>query len=162
MLVVVLDHTIRDLVFYSVGIIINMSLHEQARPALLKLPVVDKLIDVLKDANLEDMDLARVAAKAINNLQGVQNTNQFWSEEAVTRLDEFTRTFGEELDEIMDVATDDELEQIQGLRDQINQLVNDMPEVTKECTFGTCGRKFKSLEELQKHMDRRHGVAAPK
>ena len=75
MLVVVLDHTIRDLVFYSVGIIINMSLHEEVRPALLKLPVVDKLIDVLRDANLEDMDLARVSAKAIHNLQGIQNTN---------------------------------------------------------------------------------------
>ena len=71
MLVVVLDHTLRDLVFYSVGIIINMSLHDEVRPALLKLPVVDKLIDVLKDANLEDMDLAKVAAKAIHNLQGV-------------------------------------------------------------------------------------------
>ena len=47
------------------------------------------------------MDLAKVAAKAIHNLQGVQNTNQFWSEEAVKKLDEFTQTFGEELDEIM-------------------------------------------------------------
>ena len=90
MLVIVLDHTLRDLVFYSVGIIINMSLHEEVRPALLKLPVVDKLIDVLKDANLEDMELAKVAAKAIHNLQGVQDTNQFWSEEAVAKLDEFT------------------------------------------------------------------------
>ena len=65
MLIVVLDHTIRDLVFYSVGIIINMSMHEEVRPALLRLPVIDKLVDVLKDANLEDMDLARVSAKAI-------------------------------------------------------------------------------------------------
>lgn len=110
MLIVVLDHTIRDLVFYSVGIIINMSLHAECRPVLLQQAVVDKLIDVLSDANLEDMDLAKVAAKAIHNLQGVQNTNQFWSEEAVKKLDEFTQTFGEELDEIMDVATDDELE----------------------------------------------------
>ena len=101
MLVVVLDHTLRDLVFYSVGIIINMSLHEEVRPALLKMPVVDKLIEVLKDANLEDMDLAKVAAKAIHNLQGVNNTNQFWSEDAVKKLDEFTQTFGEELDETM-------------------------------------------------------------
>ncbi len=75
MLVVVLDHTLRDLVFYSVGIIINMSLHQEVRPALLKLPVVDKLIHVLSDANLEDMDLAKVAAKAIHNLQGVENVN---------------------------------------------------------------------------------------
>ena len=105
MLVVVLDHTLRDLVFYSVGIIINMSLHKEVRPALLKLPVVDKLIHVLSDANLEDMDLAKVAAKAIHNLQGVDNVNQFWSEEAVQKLDEFTLTFGEELDSIM-VSTD--------------------------------------------------------
>ena len=67
-LVVVLDHNVRDLVFYCVGIIINMSMYEEVKPALLKLPVVDKLIDVLKDANLEDMDLARVSAKAIHNL----------------------------------------------------------------------------------------------
>ena len=69
---------------------------------MLKMPVVDKLIEVLKDANLEDMDLAKVAAKAIHNLQGVrEHTNKFWSKEAVKSLDEFTVTFGEELDEIM-------------------------------------------------------------
>ena len=101
MLILVLDHTLRDLVFYSVGIIINMSLHEKVRPALLEMKVVDKLIDVLKDANLEDMELAKVAAKAIHNLQGVSDINKFWSEEAVTKLDEFTLTFGEELDSIM-------------------------------------------------------------
>ena len=101
MLILVLDHTLRDLVFYSVGIIINMSLHEKVRPALLEMKVVDKLIDVLKDANLEDMELAKVAAKAIHNLQGVSDINKFWSEEAVTKLDEFTLTLGEELDSIM-------------------------------------------------------------
>ena len=46
------------------------------------------------------------------------------------------------------MATDDELEQIQGLRDLLNQLVNDMPEVTKDCPIESCGRKFKSQEEL--------------
>ena len=117
MLIVVLDHTIRDLVFYSVGIIINMSMHEEVRPALLRLPVIDKLVDVLKDANLEDMDLARVSAKAIQNLQGYQS---LWSEGAVKSLDEFTASFGEELDEIMDVATDAELEEIQELRNTIH------------------------------------------
>ena len=93
---------------------------------------------------MEDMDLAKVAAKAIHNLQGVANTNQYWSEDMVKKLDEFTQTFGEELDEIMDVATDEELEQIQGLRDLLNQLVNDMPEVTQDCPEDNCGRKFKS------------------
>jgi hypothetical protein len=69
-LVQVLDNNLRDLVFYSVGIIINISLHEKVRPALLAHNVVDKLIEVLRDANLEDMELAKVAAKAIHNLQG--------------------------------------------------------------------------------------------
>ena len=64
----VLDHTLRDLVFYSVGIIINMSLHPGVRPALLEMNVVDKLIDVLKDSNLEDMEMAKVSAKALHNL----------------------------------------------------------------------------------------------
>lgn len=126
-----MDHTLRDLVFYSVGIIINMSLHENVRPALLEMKVVDKLIDVLKDSNLEDMDLAKVAAKAIHNLQG--GSNKYWSEEAVRKLDAVTLELGEELDSIMDVATEDEMEGIQALRDLLNALVNDMPEITVDC-----------------------------
>ena len=58
------------------------------------------------------------------------------------------------------MATDEELEQIQALRDLLNQLVNDMPEVTKDCPIANCGRKFKSQEELQKHLERRHGQTA--
>jgi len=71
----VLDHTLRDLVFYSVGILINMSLHAGVRPTLLQMDVLMKLIDVLRDANLEDMELAKVAAKAIHNLQGIEQIN---------------------------------------------------------------------------------------
>ena len=93
--------------------------------------VVDKLIDVLKDSNLEDMDLAKVAAKAIHNLQG--GSNKYWSEEAVRKLDAVTLELGEELDSIMDVATEDEMEGIQALRDLLNALVNDMPEITVDC-----------------------------
>ena len=70
-MVIVLDLTVRDLVYFSVGIIINMTLHEEVRTAMLQLPVVNKMIDLLKDANLEDMDLAKVACKAIHNLQGM-------------------------------------------------------------------------------------------
>jgi len=49
------------------------------------------------------------------------------------------------------MATEDEMVQIGGLRDLINALVNDMPEVTYACTIGECGRKLKSKEELEKH-----------
>ena len=68
-LTVVLDHTLRDLVFYSVGIIINITLHEDSRQKILQQQIViPKLIDVLRDSNLEDIDLSKVAAKALHNM----------------------------------------------------------------------------------------------
>jgi hypothetical protein len=56
------------------------------------------------------------------------------------------------------MATEEEMVQIGGLRDLINTLVNDMPEVTKDCPDPSCGRKFKSQQELEKHAERRHGL----
>jgi len=68
-LTVVLDHTLRDLVFYSVGIIINITLHDSSRLKIFETEnVVSKLIDVLRDSNIEDIDLSKVAAKALHNL----------------------------------------------------------------------------------------------
>lgn len=69
-IVVVLDHTLRELVFYTIGIIINVTMHEVPRKRLtLMQPVlIPKLIDVLRDANIEDMDLSKVSAKALHNL----------------------------------------------------------------------------------------------
>lgn len=63
--------------------------------------VVTKLIDVLKDSNLEDMELAKVSAKALHNLQSTEMKNQFWSEKDVAQLDEVTLNLGEELDSVM-------------------------------------------------------------
>lgn len=82
----VLDHTLRDLVFYSVGIIINMSLHGEGTVVAAKIlkhehQFLSKMIGVLRDANLEDLDLARVAAKAIHNLQKVPDAGKYWTEE---------------------------------------------------------------------------------
>jgi hypothetical protein len=90
-----------------VGIIINISLHGKAEKIQSQLfsqsdcNILDKLVDVLKDANLEDMDLARVAAKALHNLQKVPDANKFWSESLVERLDELTQSLGDDLDGIM-------------------------------------------------------------
>lgn len=150
-IVIVLENTLRDLVFYSVGILINMSLHSSVNEYLLECNLISKLIDVLKDSNLEDMDLARVAAKALHNLQNVTAAKDYWTEDAIGKLDGVTLSVGEELDSIMDMATEEEMVQIGGLRDLINALVNDMPEVQYGCGIGACGRKFKSKAELEKH-----------
>lgn len=75
-LVIVLDHTLRDLVYYSVGIIINITLHQDFRVKLLEKQVISKLTDVLKDSNIEDLELAKIAAKALHNLV---EDNFYWN-----------------------------------------------------------------------------------
>ncbi len=69
-LIVILDHTLRELVFYAIGIIINLTMHDKPRQQMFALQpqLIPKLIDVLRDANIEDMDLSKVAAKALHNL----------------------------------------------------------------------------------------------
>jgi hypothetical protein len=106
-LTVVLDHTLRDLVFYSVGIIINITLHEDSRVAILeKEIVVPKLIEVLRDSNIEDIDLSKVAAKALHNMTQVKDEfkskmNDYWTNDSINKLDEVLQNLGDELDSIM-------------------------------------------------------------
>ena len=95
---IVLDNTLRDLVFYAVGIIINITLHESSRPKILEKGTINRLIEVLKDSNIEDMDLSKVVAKAIHNMTG---DNNYWSKEAIEKLDELLTNIGDELDSIM-------------------------------------------------------------
>ena len=73
---VVLEHTLRDLVFYTIGIVINITVHEATRPKILDKGIVSKLIDVLKDSNIEDMELSKVSAKALHNIAG---ENNYWT-----------------------------------------------------------------------------------
>lgn len=101
-LTVVLDLTLRDLVFYSVGIIINITLHDQSRQILLeKGQVIPKLVDVLKDSNIEDIDMSKVAAKALLNLTKGQNSSRFWPHEATTKLASVLDNLAEEVDSII-------------------------------------------------------------
>jgi len=46
--------------------------------------------------------------------------------------------------------------EITQLRQLLNALVNDMPEITLDCPKKGCGRKFKNQEELNRHIERRH------
>jgi hypothetical protein len=91
-LTVVLDNTLRDLVFYSVGIIINITLHSESRRKLLENEetVIGKLIDVLRDSNIEDIDLSKVAAKALHNMTQGDKTklNDVWNNRNIRKLEE--------------------------------------------------------------------------
>ena len=106
-LTVVLDHTLRDLVFYSVGIIINITLHEESRQRILEKDIViPKLIDVLRDSNIEDIDLSKVAAKALHNMTQIKpesktNLSQYWTNDSIKKLEGVLENLGDELDSIM-------------------------------------------------------------
>jgi hypothetical protein len=65
--------------------------------------LIPKLIDVLRDANIEDMDLSKVSAKALHNLAlcAKQESSLQWSNDQLKRLDEILTNLGEELDSIM-------------------------------------------------------------
>ena len=38
----------------------------------------------------------------------------------------------------------------------INQVINNTPEITFDCSMKSCSRKFKTQEDLRKHVERRH------
>ena len=71
-----------------------------------KFNVIPKLIDVLRDSNIEDIDLSKVAAKALHNMTMIQPSknnqiSEFWSNDSIARLDEVLESLGDELDSIM-------------------------------------------------------------
>ena len=59
---------------------------------------INKLISVLKDSNIEDLDLSKVAAKALHNLTSEKT---YWHVDSIKNLDEIIYNLGEELDSIM-------------------------------------------------------------
>ena len=71
--------------YYGIGILINVTLHKDCRVAILSRPFIDKLTTVIRDCNIEDIDLAKVAIKALLNLTG---ESTYWSEEQIKSLDE--------------------------------------------------------------------------
>ena len=54
------------------------------------------------------------------------------------------------------MANEEEQQELKSLRDIVNALINDMPEPVFDCMIGNCGRKFKSKDELDNHVARRH------
>ena len=75
-----------------------MTLHPVSRPKVLDKNVIPKLIDVLKDSNIEDLELSKVAAKALHNMVA---EGTYWNLDIIKKLDEVLTNLGEELDSIM-------------------------------------------------------------
>lgn len=67
-LLLLVQNNLRELVYYGIGILINVTLHKECRVAVLSRPFIEKLTCVVRDCNIEDMELAKVAIKALLNL----------------------------------------------------------------------------------------------
>ena len=132
---------------------INLSLHPELRPLVIQKCPIPKLIEVLRDSNIEDLDLSKVSAKALLNLTG---ETESWTLENVSQLNALLDNLGEELDDILEEGSEEEQAELLGLRQLVNALINNMPEPMLECTAKGCGRKFKKEKDLQEHVSRRH------
>jgi hypothetical protein len=86
----------------------------------------------VRDANIEDLDLSRVACNALTNMCE-ENVKHLWTNDHVGKLDEILSSLGEELDSIIEVANDSEKEEILFLRRATNDLINSMPEIMYPC-----------------------------
>ena len=76
-LLLLVQNSLRELVYYGIGILINVSLHKECRVAILSRPFIDQLTNVVRDCNIEDMELAKSAIKALLNLTA---ETTYWAE----------------------------------------------------------------------------------
>ena len=97
--------------------------------------------------------MAKVACKALISFC---DEKQRWDNDAIQATDDICSEIGEELDSIMDVASESEKEILMQLRYLINQVINNLPEIMYGCELDNCGRKFKTEDELKEHQSRRH------
>lgn len=74
------------------------------------------------------------------------------------KLDKILSHFGEECDIILssNEITEEDANEIKSLRSVINSVINICPEAEFECTFKSCFRKFKSKEQLESHISKKH------
>lgn len=149
-LVQCISSEIRDLVFYDIGLLLNIALDPAGRKKITKM-CLEILIEKLRDSNIEDMDLSKVICKI---LVSFCEERFLWKNNNIEDAHEVCSEIGEELDSIMDVANDSEKEILLELRYWINQVINNIPEIAHNCPKPNCGRKFDNPEDLEGHIAR--------
>lgn len=164
-LVILLDHDDRDLVFYSCGALVNLAADSECIPRLAgSTPAVQKLAKLLGDAPCNDPMLQLVAVKVLTNLS--LDSRAAWPMEDV----ELVR--GVLVQSIADSqelgAGDPERQQLIDLARHLQGRLpapdppapgNSAPGNSTEwfyCRADGCGRRFGSDEKLAAHVQRRH------
>eukprot|EP00441_Pelagodinium_beii_P035253 CAMPEP_0197633012 /NCGR_PEP_ID=MMETSP1338-20131121/9484_1 /TAXON_ID=43686 ORGANISM="Pelagodinium beii, Strain RCC1491" /NCGR_SAMPLE_ID=MMETSP1338 /ASSEMBLY_ACC=CAM_ASM_000754 /LENGTH=882 /DNA_ID=CAMNT_0043204595 /DNA_START=1 /DNA_END=2649 /DNA_ORIENTATION=- len=165
-LVILLDHDDRDLVFYSCGALVNFAADPDCTPRLTSAcPAVQKLAKLLGDAPSDDPALQLVAVKVLTNLS--LDPGAAWP---ATDVEAVRETVEQTIGDCEELASE-EVER-QQLLDLARHLQSRLPvttavEVTEtareeeesvqmQCMAPGCGRTFNSKEKLDAHVERRH------
>mmetsp|Transcript_19615 Transcript_19615/g.45657 ORF Transcript_19615/g.45657 Transcript_19615/m.45657 type:complete len:898 (+) Transcript_19615:54-2747(+) len=171
-LVILLDHDDRDLVFYVCGALVNLAADPTCTERLMSVCAISqKLVKLLRDAPLDDPGLQLVAIKVLTNLSLDANMSWTAADSEATR---------EALEELSTAASSLEAaeaeEEIIAERQQMLELAQHLlsrlpsqpaAEQTVEkgplqfiCPVEGCGRRFDSEEKLAAHQERRHNSKA--
>lgn len=181
-LVILLNHHDRDLVYYICGALVNLATDPDCIVRLSTVcPVVEKLAKLLCDAPDNDPALQLVAVKVLTNLS--LHPSIQWSEEdgealrnAINQMvasAEHLDGEGEDEEEVAERQQMLELSRLLlgnlgSLGNQLCDSKRPVPAATQEatklqealvfmCQVEGCGRKFDTKEKLAKHLERRHG-----
>lgn len=156
---VLIDHRSREVVYYSIGILINLTQDKKFKTSSACLDIFHSLVELLDECNIDDIDILSCSLKALTNIiyDNLKNNNEKLMRD-FSNLDKILQKFGEECDIILtsDEISDDEMKEIKDLKAIINTVVNIIPEQVFECKNSLCNRVFNNYQQLAEHVKRRH------
>ena len=171
---ILLNHRSREVVYYSIGIQINLTHDPEFKNTQVAADIFKDLIEILEECTIDDVDILNCSLKAQTNLicdpvitKLNQNSEKSICEDRNTgfnllkNLEGILNKYDEECDIIQscDEVSEEEKEEIVNLKNIICTVMKIIPEDSKfECTYASCGRVFKSKDEQTNHVNRRHKV----
>lgn len=165
-LVILLDHDDRDLVFYACGALVNLAADPDCTPRLISSsPAVPKLAKLLGDAPSDDPALQLVAVKVLTNLS--LDPQAAWPASDVEAVRAILDQLIGENEELPDAKESPDKQQLLELS---QHLMSRLPPIGTEatptalkpkedwfyCSAPGCGRRFNSQDKLTSHVERRH------
>lgn len=161
-LIVLLDHRSREIVYYSIGILINLTQDKEFKESSCAISAFHKLVMLLEECQIDDVDIIGCALKALTNIifENIKNTTKDVIK-SFSKLDQLLDRFGEECDLILlsDEINEDEEREIKELRGIINTIINIIPYQEYACPNPLCKRVLKTYSQLEDHIRRLHPTA---
>jgi hypothetical protein len=148
-LMLLLDHSSPEVVFYSLGCLTNIS--HLAKELIYSEYYFERFIALLSESYLEAIDISLQVSMTLSNLcsptKGLVPWEGVAGEEAVKRLNNLIGAI---------ITEGQEIEGAKDLLSVLKTLKEAMPEDLLPCPVKGCGRKFASQEKLKEHWERRH------